>query len=395
MTTIKIPFGPQHPALDLESVHFTFEVQGEHVVSAKLRLGYMHKGIEKLAEQRTYPQNIYLVERVCGICSQAHATCFCQAVETLLGIVLPARAKYLRTIILELERIQNHLLWLGVLAHEMGFDTLFMYTWRDREIALNVIEELTGKRVNYGINTIGGLRHDLTQRTHDLLVKSLDRLDDRTKYYRKVCTTEPTILRRTVDIGILPPTDAKKLCAVGPTLRASGISRDVRQDDPYAAYGDLPFNIVTYDGCDVASRLWVRIDELEESINLIRHALDTLPIGDHRILPKSLVPRTVPAGEAISRVEAPRGEDLHYLRADGSEKPARLKIRPPTLANLLPLCSMFTDMHIADIPLIIAGIDPCIACSERMTFIDASTGSNWAWRQTTLRRYARKWYQQR
>jgi NADH-quinone oxidoreductase subunit D len=395
MATIRIPFGPQDPALDLESIHFTFEVDGEQVISVKPRLGYMHKGIEKLAAQRTYRQNVHLVERVCGICSQAHATCFCQAVEELLGLEVPERARYLRTVILELERIQNHLLWLGVLGHEMGFDTLFMYSWRDREIALSVIEELTGKRVNYGINTIGGLRRDLTLRTYGQLVKSLDRLSDRTRYYRKVCTEEPTILRRTVDVGILRPSDAEALCAVGPTLRASGISRDVRRDDPYAAYDELSFNVVTYDGCDVASRLWVRIDELDESINLIRRALDTLPIGDHRVLPTRLVPHTVPVGEAISRVEAPRGEDLHYVRADGSEKPARLKIRAPTLANLLPLCAMFADMDIADIPMVIAGIDPCIACSERMTFIDASTGCNWNWRRTTLRRYARTWYRRR
>ena len=395
MATIRIPFGPQHPALDLESIHFTFEVEGERVVSVKPRLGYMHKGIEKLAAQRTYLQNVHLVERVCGICSQAHATCFCQAVEELLELEIPERARYLRTVVLELERIQNHLLWLGVLAHEMGFDTLFMYTWRDREIALNVIEALTGKRVNYGVVTIGGLRRDITVGTHNQLEKSLDRLSDRTQYYRKVCTKEPTILRRTVDVGILRPSDAEALCAVGPTLRASGINRDVRRDDPYAAYSDLPFNVVTYDGCDVASRLWVRIDELDESINLIRHALATLPIGDHRILPPRLVPSTVPVGEAISRVEAPRGEDLHYVRGDGSEKPARLKIRAPTLANLLPLCAMFANMDIADIPMVIAGIDPCIACTERLTFIDASTGSNWDWHGTTLRRYAQAWYRRR
>ena len=153
-----------------------------------------------------------------------------------------------------------------------------------------------------------------------------------------------------MDVGILRPADAETLCAVGPTLRASGIKRDVRRDDPYAAYGDLPLNVITYDGCDVASRLWVRIDELDESITLTRHALDTLPLGDHRILPTRLVPQAVPPGEAISRVEAPRGEDLHYVRADGSEKPARLKIRAPTLANLLEAFNEITHATDKEFP---------------------------------------------
>ncbi len=368
---IRLPFGPQHPALDLESIHFTFEVDGERVVSVKPRLGYMHRGIEKLAETRTYQQNIHLVERICGICSQAHAICFAQAVEEIAEINIPARARYLRTIIAELERIQNHFLWLGVAAHEIGFQTLFMYTWRDRELVLDVVEAMTGKRVNYGINTIGGLRRDLLPQHHELLQKTLDRLETRSSYYKKICTTEPTILKRTIDVGVLPKTQAITLGAVGPTVRASGVANDIRRDDPYAAYDEIPFNVITSDGCDVASRLSVRLDELFESIHIIRYALTHLPIG--KILAPA--PRTIPKGDAISRVEAPRGEDFHYVRANGTNKPARLKVRAPTLANILPLCNMFTGMNIADIPVVIAGIDPCIACAERVTLHNISTDS--------------------
>ena len=388
MPVIRIPFGPQHPALK-ESINFTFEVDGERVVSVRPRLGYIHRGIEKLAEERTYIQNIHLVERVCGICSQAHVICYSQAVEEILGVEVPARARYLRTTIAELERIQSHYLWLGVTAHEMGFDTLFMYTWRDREIVMNLVEAITGKRVNYGINTIGGLRRDLTPTTTNLMRRGLNQLEERTKYYKKLYMTEPTILKRTTGVGMLSPKDALDLCAVGPTLRASGIKRDIRTDDPYAAYEEASFNIITHDGCDVASRLLVRCDELLESIDIIRQMLDKPSDGKVRVK----VPMEVPEGEAVSRVEAPRGENFHYVRADGTDKPARLKIRTPTLANILSLCKMFVDMNIADIQMIIAGIDPCIACADRMAFIDVRKKDHWTWSREKLRRYSIRWYE--
>ncbi len=388
MAGVRIPFGPQHPALDLESIHFTFEVDGERVVSVAPRIGYMHRGIERLAQDRTYHQDLYLVERVCGLCSQAHTLCYVQAVEDLLGLEVPPRARYLRTILAELERIQNHFMWLGVTAHEMGFETLFMHTWRDREVALSIVEAITGKRVNYASNTIGGVRRDLTDHTVGLLQTGLDHLEARTKYYQGVCTSERTILKRTVDVGVMGTADAVALCAVGPTARASGVQRDIRAEDPYAAYGDLPFTVVTQPGCDVASRIWVRLDELLESIAIIRAAVAQLPGGAVRVR----APRIVPAGETVSRVEAPRGENLHYLRGDGGDTPRRLKIRAPTLANLLALTRMFVDMNIADIPLIIAGIDPCIACAERMTLINAGREAQWQWSREDVRRHALAWY---
>lgn len=390
MSTIRIPFGPHHPALK-EPLNFTFEVDDEKVVSVKLRIGYAHRGIEKLAEDRTYLQNLYLVERVCGICSQAHTICYSQAVEEILGVEIPDRARFIRTVIAELERIQSHYLWLGVTAHALGFDTLFMYLWRDRETVMNLVEIFSGKRVNYGVNTIGGMRRDLTPVIVNRMRKGLDILDERTKYYKKLCLTEPTILKRTVDIGKLSPREALNLCAVGPTLRASGIKRDVRADDPYAAYDEIDFNVVTYDGCDVASRLYVRCDEILESTEIIRFALGHLPRGDIRIN----IPRVTPKGEAVSLVEAPRGENLHYIRGNGSDRPVRLKIRAPTLANLLPLCTMLADMNIADIPVVIAGVDLCIACAERLAFVDVTEKKRWIWTKDEIRRYSTRWYQKK
>jgi membrane-bound hydrogenase subunit alpha len=384
--SIRIPFGPQHPALK-EPINFMFEVSGEKVTSVRSRLGYIHRGIEKLAEERTYNQDLYLIERICGICSFAHVTCFAQAVEAILNIEIPPRARYLRTVLAEMERIQNHLLWLGDLAHEIGFNTLFMYSWRDRETILSLLETVSGKRVNYSMNTIGGVRRDITRTTAMAFEKKLHYLEERTKYYKTVCQRDPTVSARTVGVGILSPRDALDLCAVGPTIRASGVPRDVRADDLYAAYDEIPFRVITYDGCDVASRTMVRLDEILESIDIIRYALDNLPTGEVRLR----APRHVPKGEAVSLVEAPRGEDLHYVRADGSETPARVKVRAPTLANIPSLCKMLEGGNIADIPAIIAAIDPCIACAERMIFTDTTTQKQWIWNKDELRRYATEW----
>jgi NADH-quinone oxidoreductase subunit D len=390
MKTIKIPFGPQHPALE-EPINFMFEVEEERVVDVNLRLGYIHRGIEKLAENRTCKQNIYLVERICGICSFAHTTCYIQAVEELLDIEVPQRAKFIRTILAEMERIQNHFLWLSFTAKGMGFETLFMYALSDRETILGLLETISGKRVNFGVNTIGGVRRDITDSMIEPIKKKLDRLEQRAQYYKKICTREQTIQKRTVDIGILTPQDARKLGAVGPTVRASGIRQDIRRDEPYAAYGDLSFNVVTYTGCDVASRIFVRIDEIVESINIIRQSIREMQKEPLRIK----VSNRVPEGEAISRVEAPRGENFHYLRSNGSDRPERFKVRAPTLANLPALCEMLMEVNIADIPVVIAGIDPCIACAERVLVIDKQKRTHKEWSGSELWRYSYEWYQKK
>ena len=368
-STIKVPFGPQHPALK-EPEHFLFKIDGDIIVNVKPRIGYNHRGIEKAFERRTYIQNIYLAERICGICSDAHTTCYTQAIEELLDVEVPPRARYIRVIVAELERIHSHSLWLGIAAHEIGFDTLFMHLWRDREAVMDVLELVSGNRVHYAMNTIGGVRRDIASEIIPKIIDSLDFLEKRTKYYMKVLSSEQTVLKRTVDVGVLKPEDAVELCAVGPTLRASGVKNDVRRDDPYAAYDEIPFNIVTDDGCDVFSRILVRCGEILESINMIRHALDHMPSGMLRVR----VPMAVKPGEAVSRVEAPRGELIHYVKSNGSTRPERYKVRSPTLANIPALCKMLMGQHVADIPIVLAGIDPCFACMDRLAFIDVNTG---------------------
>jgi len=385
-STIKVPFGPQHPAFK-EPENFLFEVDGEIVVDVKPRIGYNHRGIEKAFELRTYMQNIYLAERICGICSHAHTTCYTQAIEELLGVEAPPRAKYIRVIIAELERIQSHALWVGIAAHEIGFDTLFMYVWRDRETTLDMFEMISGNRIHYAMNTIGGVRRDIHTDMVPKIRKGLDFLEKRLRYYLNSVQTEQTILKRAAGVGILKSKDAVDLCAAGPTLRASGIMNDVRVDDPYAAYDEIPFQVIVHDGCDVLARILVRCEEMLESIEIMRYALDSMPDG----IIKVKASMRVPQGEVVSRVEAPRGELIHYAKSNGTTKPERYKVRSPTLGNIPALCKMLLGGYVADIPIVLAGIDPCFSCMDRMAFVDVKKNKKWNWTMQQLRRkYGKK-----
>lgn len=387
-SVIRIVIGPQHPALK-EPERFILEVEGEYVVRVTPRIGYVHRGIEKAMENRTYLQNLYLAERVCGICSHAHTTCYVQAVESLMNVEAPPRARYIRMIIAELERIHSHLLWLGIVAHEIGFDTFFMYAWRDREVVMDLLEEVSGNRVNYAINTIGGVRRDLNGEGVSKIRRGLEIIEERVRKYIVMIQKERTVLKRTLGIGYLSEVDAVKYNAVGPMARASGVKRDVRRDDPYAAYDELSFNIVTRSEGDCFSRIMVRAEEVLESIYIVREALSKLPSGDIRVK----VRLAIPPAEAVSRVEAPRGELIHYARSNGSDKPERYKIRAPTLANLAALCKTLTGVYIADVPVILAGVDPCFSCMDRMQVIDREKNEKRSWSLEDLRRYAREWYQ--
>ncbi|MCD6509567.1 MAG: nickel-dependent hydrogenase large subunit [Thermoprotei archaeon] len=389
MPIVEIPVGPQHPALK-EPIRFIFQLDGEIVVGAEPRLGYAHRGIEKLAEHRTYVQALYLSERICGICSVAHTTCYVETAERVFNVEAPPRAKYIRVIVSELNRIHSHLLWLGILAHEVGFDTLFMYTWRDREMVLDLLEMITGNRVLYAINMIGGVRHDITPEMADKARKVMDYLEERTKYYKRVAEEDPVFNNRLAEVGILSPSDARRLCAVGPTIRGSGVKTDIRRDDPYSAYDEVPFNVITYDEGDALAKTLVRIDEILESINMIRYALDHMPGGEISVR----VPMRPPPGEAVGRVEAPRGELFYYIKSDGTMRPYRFKVRTPTLANIPALCRMLEGIFVADIPVVVASIDPCIACMDRVLLIDKSRGKKWVWTKEELRRYSLKWYEE-
>lgn len=389
MAEIKIPIGPQHPALK-EPESFNLILEGERIIDAEVKLGYNHRGIEKACESRSYIQSLYLTERICGICSHSHSTAFIMAVEEIAKVQVPARADFIRAIIGELERVHSHLLWLGVAGHEVGFDTLFMYAWRDREAVMDLLALISGNRVNYGINTVGGVRRDIDAEQAQKILGVLGHLTSRTEYYIKIATEEPTFMGRLSGVGKLSTTDALELGAVGPVARGSAIPRDVRKDEPYGAYKMVDFKVISDNHCDVLGRTIVRVFELLESYKMLHYLVENLPEGPIAVK----VPRKIAAGEAVARYEAPRGEDIHYVRSNGTELPERVKVRAPTLANLAAIRHMLRGGYLADFPIVVAAIDPCFSCTDRsIKLVDGKRSSTLEWSQ--LREYSIKWYQNR
>jgi len=360
MSRITVPIGPQHPLLK-EPLAFSLTLEGEHVIESTLRLGYAHRGIERLCQERTYVQNIYLIERVCGICSHVHTTTYCQGVEALLGIQAPPRGLYLRTLLCELERIHSHLLWLGVQARNIGLETIFMYAWRDREIALDIMENVSGGRVSHAVNIVGGVRIDLTPEHRDTILKQLDELDRQIDVLLGVIENERTFEARTRNIGVLTEEQIRRYCVVGPVARASGVDVDLRRDAPSFPYDQLKFNVPVRPEGDAWARTLVRTLEMVESVRLCRQLLTDLPDGPTTARAK----RRVPPGEVVSRTEAPRGEVIYYIRSDGSDKPARVKVRTPTLTNIITLPDQLKNIAMADVSVVISGVDLCIACADR------------------------------
>jgi NADH-quinone oxidoreductase subunit D len=386
-----VPIGPQHPALK-EPGHFEFTVDGEIVTNATVRLGYVHRGIEKGAEDRNWTQNLYLVERVCGICSHVHALALALGAEQLAGISAPPRAQAIRTLVAELERIHSHMLWLGVAAHEGGFDTLFMYSWRDRETVMDLLEGLTGNRVHYSVNLIGGVKFDVSDEQVQAIRKGIDFLEERTHFYMHVVTTDQTFLARTQGVGQMSLRQAELFGAVGPTARASGVNLDIRDSAPYAAYPDFPIRVITGTKGDLEERFIVRINELFESYRLIREILARMPEGELT----TRVPRKIPAGETVSRVEAPRGELFYFLKSAGGEKPDRMKIRTPSLCNWASVMQLAVGHKLADMPMMLVGIDPCFSCNDRAFTVRRKRlhgEENQVWTWEDLRQYGIAYYQ--
>jgi len=365
MPEVIVPIGPHHPALK-EPVNFKVFADGEKIVRLELDVSYNHRGIEKAAEQRDFIRVLPLLERVCGICSHSHSTVFAKGIEEIMQIEIPPRAQYIRTIIAELERIHSHLLWLGVAAHEVGFNTLFMWTWRDREAVQDTLEEMSGNRVHYGMNEVGGVRRDLTPSQVNAALARLPNLEERVKKYADMVNNQETMLIRFRGVGKLSKQEALKYGAVGPTARASGVDYDVRSDDPYIAYKEAPWKVVTDTHGDVYGRTCVRIGELGESLRIVRYGLEHLPEGPIRVT----APKAAPKGEILSRYEAPRGELAHFIRTNGTDKVERLDIRTPTLANWTSVAMCLVNQNLADIPVIVAAIDPCLSCTSRITVVN-------------------------
>lgn len=353
-----IPFGPQHPVLP-EPLHLRLSVDDEIITEVVPALGFIHRGLERLALVRDFHQMIMVVERVCGICSMIHAMCYCQGIEEMMGIEVPRRARFLRLIWSELHRLHSHLLWLGLFADSFGFESLFMQLWRIREKIMDVNEATTGNRVIVSVNVVGGVRRDIDPDKLEWMLGQLNEVEQAVQRLQPTLLEDYTVKKRTVGKGVIARRQAYELGLAGPTLRASGVAQDMRLLK-YAAFDELQFEPVVETAGDCYARSRVRYREVLQSIDLVRQAVAKIPRGD--IAAKV---RGRPQGELTTRVEQPRGELLYYIKADGGKNLTRLRIRTPTFANIPALMIMLPGQYLSDVPVIVLSIDPCISCTER------------------------------
>ena len=355
-----IPIGPYHP-LQEEPEFFKLEVEGEKVVGLEINIGYNHRGIEQLCEQKSYDQVTFVVERICGICSTSHPFAYVNAVEDLAKIEVPERALYIRTIIGELERIHSHLLWLGLAGHFLGYNTVFMWAWKYREIVLDIMEQISGNRNHYAMMKPGGVRRDIDEEDIPMILKGLDELEEKIIMLKKAVMDDPVFHARLKGVGILTKEEAINYSAVGPTTRASGVAIDVRKNDPYAVYDKVEWDMIVTENGDVFDKVVVRLLEKLESIKIIRQCLQKMPKGEIDAHIKE-----IPPGEGIGRHEAPRGEVFHYVRSDGTNSPVRHKVRAPSYMNVPTNQTTVVGEDIADAVIILAAVDPCYCCTERL-----------------------------
>ena len=363
-----IPIGPYHPIQE-EPEFFQLTVEGERVVDMDVRLSYNHRGMEKLCQGLTYDQIPILLARVCGICSASHPMAFCNALEDLCGVEAPPRAQYIRTIICEMERIHSHMLWVGLAGHFIGYNTVFMWAWKYREPILDWFESTFGNRNNYENHCVGGVRRDLPEEAIDPLRKLLDKLMPKVEMLTNAVLDDPVLGVRLRGIGVLSKEDARRWCTTGPTVRGSGLYVDVRANEPYAAYNWVDWKVVTQEEGDVFAKAVVRLLEILEAVEIIRKCLDQIEPG-----PIRNEVREMPKGEGIGHAEAPRGETFHYVCSNGTNYPERYKVRAPTFMNLPSFKAQVIGQELADAMLIVAAMDPCYSCTERVAVVAPRRG---------------------
>ena len=370
--TTVISLGPFFPVLE-EPAHFRLFIEGEQVVGCDYRGAYNHRGIEKIGDSKlTYNQIPFMAERICGICGFIHSTCYCEAVEEAAEIEVPLRAKYIRTIMLELERIHSHSLWLGIAGHIIGFEAVLMQAWRMREPVMWLCEAISGNRKTYGMNLVGGVRRDIPKDLHPKILDVLSTLEKEWKTLIKAIQGDTTLMMRLKNVGRLSHEDARKICVTGPTARGSGVDIDSRVDHPYCAYAEIGFKeVVSYQEGDTLARTLVRLEETLIAIDIIKKALREIPEGP--IMAE--ITDEIPAGkEAVCVVEAPRGEAIHYVMTGPDNRPLRWRVRAPTYPNLQAIPAMIQGAPLADVPITIGSIDPCFSCTDRMIVVDKKTG---------------------
>jgi len=342
----------------------------------------VHRGIEKLAESvLTYNEIPVMAERICGICGCVHNVAYAQAVESAVGLKAPPRAEYLRTLMLELERLHSHLLWVGLACHIVGFDTLFMQSFRIREPVMWIAEKISGNRKTYGLCLIGGVRRDLTPELGAELRQVLDRLEAEWRTVVAAVLKDRNIQKRTRGVGVADRKLVKEAALIGPVARAAGVDMDCRRDHPYAAYDRMDFDVITAEDGDVWSRVVVRAREVFESIRIIRQCLEKMEDGPIQ-LP---IQDELPVGRlGLSSVEAPRGESHHFVITGENNRPRRWRVRAPTYQNLQGVPVMIKDQQLADMTISLGSIDPCFSCTDRLETVDLKSGATKVWSQEEL-----------
>ena len=360
MTQMWINMGPQHPMTHgLWGLRVL--VDGETIIDAEAELGYLHRSVEKIAERRRWFQNTTLADRLCYASAMTWSHAYVLTVEELMEVTVPPRAEYLRVATLEMQRIASHLMWLAAYLPDLGLLTGFLYAMREREMFLNLLETLSGSRLLYNYMLIGGVKRDIppgfrakTERVLKLFERRLDdyeMLFDASKIYRM----------RTEGVGIIAGDDAVNWGITGPNLRGSGVPFDVRRDDPYSVYPELDWEVQTEQEGDCFARYRVRMNEMQESCNLIQQALDRLPEGPVRA---EHVPLHA-EGTAFRRTEDSRGEALMYVVGDGSQHPYRWKIRSPVFTTVSAAPHYLRGYKLADVPAIMGSVDMCIGETDK------------------------------
>ncbi len=360
---VVINIGPQHP-----STHGVFRMRvtfdGEVIVDMEPVLGYLHRGIEKLAEGRTYTQNITLTDRLDYVASMTNNLAYVMAVEKLAGIKVPERAEYLRVIMSEMMRISSHLIAVGAFINDLGaFFTPFMYMFREREKLLDLFEMVCGQRLTYNYMRIGGVSHDIPEEFLPALGKFVAEMPHFIDEYDQLLRENEIVLVRSKGVGILPREQAINASAAGPVLRGSGVKWDLRKADPYSVYDRFDFEIPTGEIGDNYDRYRVRIEEMRNSVHILEQAISQLPKGEVQAkVPQLLRPAK---GEAYGHIEGPKGELGFYLVSDGSIAPYRFHVRAPTLINLTALRDMVIGWKLADAIITLGSIDICLGEVDR------------------------------
>ncbi len=360
MAEMWINMGPQHP-MTHGLWNLRVKVDGETIVDAEPEVGYLHRGIEKLCESRTYPQIIPIADRLCYGSSLTWSHLYCLTVEDLMGVEVPERAEYIRVMAIEMQRIASHLMWLAAYAGDLGLSVGFTYTMRDREVFVDLLQALTGSRLTYNYPRIGGVAHDLPANFERDTLRAVQYMETRLREYEDLFEGSKIFMMRNVGIGVLRKEDALNLGVTGPSLRASGVTYDFRKDMPYSVYPEMDFQVATHQDGDCYARYRVRMDEMWESCRIIRQAIQKMPKGKWRVVH----PRTAPAGTGIGRVEDPRGEAVMYVVGDGTDRPYRLKIRSPIFVTVSAAPKILVGYKLADVVAIMGGLDMCIGENDR------------------------------